>query len=533
MSAWFFVGVDVGTGSARAGVFDVTGQLLGAAKRDISLHLAGDIAEQSGDDIWDAVAASVRAAVAGSGVAPDDIAGIGFDATCSMVVVGEGGTPLPVGDSTDRNIIVWMDHRATRQARRIDAIGHPVLDYVGGSISPEMQTPKLLWLKENQPDTYARAWQFFDLVDFLTWRATGVLTRSLCSLTCKWTYLGHEQRWAPDYFRAVGLGELADENFRRIGTDALPGGAALGQGLSRGAAEELGLRPAIAVGAGLIDAHAGGLGTVGARGLPGTITSRMAYVFGTSACTMTTTLQPTFVHGVWGPYHSVMLPDLWLNEGGQSAAGAAIEQLVLHHPAATECLALAAAQQMSLVAWLGQQADRAGGARESPRLIGDWHVVPEFLGNRSPLADPNTRAMIAGAGMDRSIPSLVGLYLAGIVSLGYGVRQIVGAQADAGIEVDTMVVSGGAAASSLTRQLLADATGLAVAATNSPEPVLTGAAILGAIASGYFASATEAMQAMTCAGEEYRPNAELRDWHERRYASFLRMQEVTRALRPS
>ena len=59
-------------------------------------------------------------------------------------------------------------------------------------MSPEMETPKLMWLKRHLPETWARAGRFFDLADFLTWRATGSLARSECTLTCKWTYLAHE-----------------------------------------------------------------------------------------------------------------------------------------------------------------------------------------------------------------------------------------------------------------------------------------------------------------------------------------------------
>ncbi len=53
--------------------------------------------------------------------------------------------------------------------------------------------------------------------------------------------------------------------------------------------------------------------------------SNLAYVFGTSSCTLTSTEEPKFVPGVWGPYYSPMVPGMWLNEGGQSAAGAAID----------------------------------------------------------------------------------------------------------------------------------------------------------------------------------------------------------------
>jgi D-ribulokinase len=83
-----FIGVDVGTGSARAGVFDATGVLLASAKRPITMwREAGDVVEQSGEQIWQAVSESVREAVAASGVVAARIAGIGFDATCSLVAV--------------------------------------------------------------------------------------------------------------------------------------------------------------------------------------------------------------------------------------------------------------------------------------------------------------------------------------------------------------------------------------------------------------------------------------------------------------
>ena len=526
----YVIGVDVGTGSARAGVFDSTGRMSGQAKRDIALwEAAGGVVEQSSADIWAAVCASVRAAVAQAGIDPAQVAGLGFDATCSLVVLGAGGTPLPVGPSEDpaRDIIVWMDHRATAEAALINAGGHKVLDYVGGRISPEMETPKLLWLATHRPATFAQAWQFFDLADFLTWKATGSLDRSACTVTCKWTYLAHEDRWDGDYFRAIGLGVLADEGFARIGTTIRAAGAPLGTGLTAKAAQDLGLPAGIAVGAGLIDAHAGGIATAG---IAGPATDTLAYVFGTSSCTMTTTRDPVFVPGVWGPYYNAMVAGMWLNEGGQSAAGAAIARLLALHPAAAAATAQAQSAGRSLPDWLAAKAGDKGLSAAILRARG-LHVVPEFLGNRAPFADPDARAVIAGLGMAQDIDSLVALYVAGLAGIGYGLRQIIATQAAHGAPVRQIAISGGAGQGDLVRQLLADATGLPVLASETEEPVLLGAAMLGALAAGLYPDMASAMARMSHAGRRYDPaGAEIAVVHDQRFSAFTALQETARHL---
>lgn len=124
-------------------------------------------------------------------------------------------------------------------------------------------------------------------------------------------------------------------------------------------------------------------------------------------------------------------------------------------------------------------------------IVGDFLIVPEFLGNRAPFADPEARAIIASLPMQTDLANLVSLYLAGMCGLGYGLRQIIEAQRGKGIEVDTIVVSGGAGETELARQILADTTGLAV--VHQPSPLL-------------------------------------REWHDRRYDIFCRMQSMGREL---
>ncbi|WAJ27970.1 FGGY-family carbohydrate kinase [Antarcticirhabdus aurantiaca] len=477
-----YLGIDVGTGSARAGLFDADGRLVSSAKRPIRIwREAGEIVEQSSDDIWAAVCESAREALALAGGDPVRVKGIGFDATCSLVVVGKDGEPLAVGPSEDpaRNVVVWMDHRAIEQAGRINAAGHPVLAYVGGRISPEMETPKLLWLKENRPHTFDRAGHFFDLADYLSWRATGSLQRSACTLTCKWTYLAHEKRWDESYFREVGLGVLADEDFARIGREVLDIGEPVGAGLTPTAATELGLRPGTPVGAALIDAHAGGVGTVAAAG------GDLALIMGTSACAMAVTPEARFVEGVWGPYFGAMLPGAWLLEGGQSAYGAALDHLVASHPAFSAVKAEADGEGRSILDHLEARAIALAGSIEAAaELAADLHVVPDHLGNRSPRADPQATAVVCGLTLDGGSDDLVRLFVASLCGLCYGTRDIVEAMRGEGVSLERIVVSGGAARSALLRRILADATRMPVVLPETAEPVLLGSAMLGLVASG-------------------------------------------------
>ena len=72
----------------------------------------------------------------------------------------------------NQNVILWMDHRAKIEADIVNETKHPILEYVGGNISPEMMVPKILWLKHHHPRCWQRAAYFFLLPDFLTWKAT-------------------------------------------------------------------------------------------------------------------------------------------------------------------------------------------------------------------------------------------------------------------------------------------------------------------------------------------------------------------------
>jgi D-ribulokinase len=330
-------------------------------------------------------------------------------------------------------------------------------------------------------------------------------------MTCKWNFLAHERRWSDSYFERIGLGDLVSDGYAKIGTEIVVPGTPLGSGLTEAAASEFGLREGTPVGASLIDAHAGGVGTIGGRmasdeGVD--VCSRLAYIMGTSACIMATTIEPCFVPGVWGPYHSGMVPGFWLNEGGQSAAGAAIDHLMRSHSAYAEAAASAQDAGLEILEFLEKRiVSRTGGIGAATLLARDIHVLPEFLGNRSPYADPDSRAVIAGLDLDADITGMERLFVAGLCGLAYGLADVVDAFRSHGVDSSMMVMSGGAGRSPLVRQIMADTTGLTVALPETQEPVLLGAAMLGAVAGGAFESLRDAMKSMSAIGRLSEPTA--------------------------
>lgn len=534
MNSHVYLGIDVGTGSVRAGLFDKSGVTLGVGVEPISLFRpAEDFVEQSSEDIWRACGVAVRSALSESGYKAEDVAGIGFDATCSMVVLDDRDRPVTVspGGSDDQNVVVWMDHRAMEQTQRINATGHEVLRYVGGGVSPEMQTPKLLWLKEHLPETWERAARFLDLPDFLVYRATGTDVRSQCTTTCKWTFLAHEDRWDDMFLRAIGLGDLAEGDHVRIGSRVRPVGERAGE-LTEASARELGLVPGIPVAVSLIDAHAGGLGVLGYPETDGSMSpeeleTRLALIGGTSTCHMAVSREARFVPGVWGPYFAAMVPGMWLSEGGQSATGALIDHVIRTHARGAELAAEAKRRGTSVYALLNERLEAmAEGKRFAASLTRHLHVLPDHHGNRSPRADPLSRGMVSGLRLSDTADSLALLYLATIQALAHGTRHVIDAMNANSHRIRTLVATGGDTKNPLFLREHADVTGCEIVLPREPEAVLLGAAMLGAVASGHVATVVEAMGKMGGTGARVVPSGgETAAYHEAKHAVFLRMYE--------
>lgn len=539
-----FVSVDVGTQSVRAALVTDKGRFLKTASRPLETwNPQPEFYQQSSDQIWKACCEVVKEVCRDA----KEVRGIGFDATCSLVLLDDAGRPLTVSPNgePEQNVVLWMDHRAVSQAEEISATGHSVLRFVGGTMSPEMQPPKLLWLKQNLPSTWERLGLAFDLPDYLTWRATGCASRSLCSAVCKWTYQAGsapgsdmEPGWQESFWIRIGLEDLTRDNYRIIGQQFWPPGTPCGRGLCMEAGLQMGLKKGTPVATSIIDAHAGGLGLLGCEAQGEFFKSfsrRLAVIAGTSTCHMLANENSIFTPGVWGPYFSAMVPGMWLSEAGQSAAGALVHHVISTHPAypkIVEKTKPGRRPEDTLNAMLLTMCEQRG--LDSPsQLVTDLHVWPDFHGNRSPVADPGLRGMISGLTLSAGEEDLAKLYLATLQALAYGTRHIMDALAETGHSVSSLLMCGGMAKNPFYVEVHADATGMPVLLPSETESVLLGGAILAASASGRYKSVTEAMLGMGGSGKVIAPRASERRFHDAKYAAFralldcqLRLREI-------
>lgn len=246
-----------------------------------------------------------------------------------------------------------------------------------------------------------------------------------------------------------------------------------------------------------------------------------------------------FVSGVWGPYRDAVIPGMWLSEAGLSSAGSCIDYVVSSHPYGNklilECGRAETIKKLNeyILAKCSPDGHRS--------FTADIHVLPYFLGNRSPRADPSLLGGIIGLSLDESIESLAKVYLATIQAICYATLHIIETMNNSGFELNELVVSGGLGQNEIFVQELADATLMKVRTPFEHEAaVALGAAMLGAAACSHFDSITgelaiavtqrlddlvhiAAMKAMGAISRELLPRREFRQFHSNKYAVFHKM----------
>jgi FGGY-family pentulose kinase len=237
-----------------------------------------------------------------------------------------------------------------------------------------------------------------------------------------------------------------------------------------------------------------------------------------------------FVPGVWGPHYNVLIPSLWLSEGGQSAAGKSIDHVIQTHPAYPELKNLADEQKTTIFDVLNdtlinlQQKYKVGNVS---LLSGDLHMTIDFHGNRSPLADSELGASITGLRFDTSLNNLAIQYLAVIQAVAYDSRHIVEAMTKAGHHFRVVQICGGLARLSLLTQIIADVVQMPVYVSDaSIDCVLLGAAICGQLVADNARQVEDLLNGIACPIQTYMPDGKMADFHKDKYEIYRLLQQT-------
>jgi FGGY-family pentulose kinase len=491
------LGIDLGTQGVRCALFDLEGRLVATAARPYGTsHPRPMWAEQDPEAWWQATVAAIRETVERAGVPPVAVRALSYDcASCNVVALDGAGRPL-------RPALLWMDERAHEAAAALTRLGSPHFRYCGGSLSPQWMLPKALWLKQHEPDTYARAAWLVEATDLLTHRLTGQWTASLDNATAKWNYVRPLGGWPLDVLRAAGLAELPGKWPRRV----LPVGSVVGP-LDRAVADATGLTPDTLVAQGGIDAHAGliGLGAIEAGDL--------ALIVGSSTCHMALTATPIFAD-IWGPYPDAIAAGTFLLEGGQTATGSIVQWLLGLAGVADDAPGRAAAL-----------AALESDARDLPPGAQGLLVLDHFQGNRTPHKDPHARGAFIGLTLGHSRAHLLRSVYEGVA---FGTRQVLDNLATHGFALRRLVAGGGGARSRLWMGIHADVLGQPIHLPESPEPMALGAAIWAGLAAGCFRDYREAVARMVRVREVVEPATATRPAYDFYYGQY---QEAYRRLR--
>ncbi len=524
--ASYTIGIDYGTNSVRAIAADTAdGSIRGSGvfnyphgDKGVVIDSAdSNVARQHPADYLEGLKITVKAALAEAGVNPADIKGIGVDATASTPIpVDESGMPLALhsrfADNSDAYAWLWKDHTSHTEAGEITAKAKAMrpqyLAACGGAYSSEWYWAKLLHCSRVAPDVFAAAHTWVELPDWIPAVLTGtqspeLLKRCLCAA-------GHKGLYSPEW------GGYADEKF--LGTfdsgvlskvrQTLPDEAFhIGQSIGTLClewAQKLGLPAGIPVAAGIIDAHAG---AVGSGVAPGT----MVKIIGTSTCDIAVaSLDQKLpdIPGICGIAHESVLPGCYGLEAGQSAVGDIFNWYVHKlQPAGLDHAAL----------------DREAAKLkpgESGLLALDWNN-----GNRSLLTDPKLTGLMIGFTL-HTTPAEI--FRALREATAFGARMIIERFKEYGVPVERVINCGGISIKSpVMMQIYADVLGCTMEVSDNEQSCALGAAMAGAVVGGVFPDFGKAAQAMTRVKEKrYEPVPENRELYDRLFAIYKRLHDL-------
>jgi xylulokinase len=482
------LGIDASTTAVKAILLDESGAVRGIGSAGYELSVPHPLwSEQDPGLWWDGTVTAIRAVLADTGIPGDDVVAVGLTGQMHGAVLLDGA------DEVLRPAILWNDQRTGAECDLIrEAVGSERLVAVTGNDAlTGFTAPKLVWVRDHEPDVWARVAHVLLPKDFVRLRLTGAYAMDKADGSGTMLFDLAARDWSPEVLAALGIDPawMPPTYEGPAVTGAVTAEAAAATGLRAGT-------PVVA-GGGDQAANAVGVGAVE----PGVV----ALSLGTSGVVFATTARPlfeargrvhAFCHAVPGRWHmmSVMLSAAgslrWFRDA--LAPGIAYDELV-------------------------------AGAGEVPVGSGGLLFLPYLTGERSPHPDPLARGAFVGLTLAHDRRHLARAVLEGVA---FGLRDGLDLMVAAGMPAPSVIrASGGGIASPVWRQILADVLGAEIATVNTTEGAAYGAGLLAAVAAGWFASVEEAAATLATATTVAAPGPDV--------ARYAEVHEVYRELYPA
>jgi xylulokinase len=493
-----FLGIDVGTGGTRAVVVNEQGHVVAAATREHAPFASPQTgwAEQDPRDWWRASCEAIRAVLRQEGVRAEEIGAVGL--TGQM----HGSVLLDERDEVLRPALIWCDQRTDAQCRALsESVGAArLIELTCNPALTGFTLPKLLWVREREPEVWRRVRSALLPKDYARLRLTGDKATDVADASGTLLFDVSARTWSRALLAAVALDERL---LPRVYESPEVTGV-----ISKSAAAATGLRAGTPVIAGAGDQAAGAVGIGIVR--PGAVSATIGTSGVVFAATDGPALDPrgrvhTFCHAVPGRWHVM---------GVTQGAGLSLR-------------------------WFRDQfgAGTDDGRDPYARLCAEAELVPAgadgllwapyLMGERTPHLDPHARAALVGLTASHTRAHVVRAILEGVA---FSLRDTLTIFAEMKVPVGSIRLGGGGARSKLWRQVQADVYGRAVEILAAEEGAAYGAALLAGVGVGVWPSVDKACAQAVSVAARVEPDATAAALLDARYAAFRALYPALRAV---
>ena len=491
----YIIGVDLGTSGTKTVLFDRTAQVVASAVEEYPMYQPQNgWAEQDPEDWWHAAASTCRQVLEQSGVDPKDVKGLGLSGQMHGLVM------LDKNCRVLRRSIIWCDQRSGRQCEEITRrVGRDRL--IAITANPALTgftAAKLLWVRENQPDIYARCAHILLPKDYVRYMLTGEFATEVSDASGMQFLDVPNRRWSQEVLDKLDidpalLGKVY-ESPEVTGT------------ITQEAARLTGLRPGTPVVGGAGDNAAAAVGT-------GVVRDGRAFTtLGTSGVVFAHT--DKLAIDPQGRVHTFCcaVPGAWHVMGVTQGAGLSLKWFRDNF-----CYSeIISAQGLGIDPYtlLDKQAEK------SPIGCNKLLYLPYLMGERTPHLDPDCRGVFFGLSAMHVRSDLLRAVMEGVA---YSQRDSLEVLREMGVDPEQMLACGGGGTSPLWRQMLADVYDRPVRTVKSKEGPALGAAILAGVGAGLFPSVQEACEELIQLNPPQEPIGENVPRYEKLYRMYTKL----------